>query len=316
MDSDLEWGDDAVSRGDSLANQQGSAEGVAPDLKGVPRTLAGQGELSGMVESDVTQKGVKQSARSDLGEQNVFRSFDEGLKQVDPQKVAAEKKKEGTHSSFRRAEPMLKDAQADLPETEMKLADGAVTSTLPIGNIIMTAWGRSIFEKISWLALIALLVGFVNLLIVPAIRDLPEKSHLFGSEEFPVQGNIVTLRSAATYWRAPVMDGPDADTIRRGTKLLPVIELHVEGGPAAIRALFRGSDGSVLGDLVTMPVEESRVLKIPATAGFDEVSMFAEYRTGEVDFWTVEVSEAESVNAAKEDFKKLFEIKIQPILQP
>ena len=40
-------------------------------------------------------------------------------------------------------------------------------------------------------------------------------------------------------WRAPITEGKNADTFRRGTQLLPVVELASSGGPAAIRVFFR-----------------------------------------------------------------------------
>ena len=106
------------------------------------------------------------------------------------------------------------------------------------------------------------------------------------------------------------MEGPDQDTFRRGTELLPVLEISLAGGPAGIRVLFRNDERAVVGDAVTRTVRGSGTLKIPATAGFDDIGMHAAYRTGESKPWTIEVFEAASENAPSREFTKLFEMNI------
>jgi hypothetical protein len=108
-----------------------------------------------------------------------------------------------------------------------------------------------------------------------------------------------------TYWRAPA-----AGEGRIGTVLLPVIDLEIAGGPAAVRVFFRNAKGESAGDAFTRSVSGSTHLKIAATAGFDDLGMHAAYRTTDSDRWIVEVFEGPSVDAPIETFKKLFELPI------
>lgn len=170
--------------------------------------------------------------------------------------------------------------------------------------------GLSKVERVGLIALLVVLVGGGATVFISSLNRLPVEAVKAESADFPIKGEFVTISSASSYWRAPVTEGPDADTFRRGTELLPVLELTAKGGPAAIRILFRSDDGTVVGDAVTRPISGAGSLKIPATAGFDDPGMHAAYRTGESKPWTIEVFEARSEDATGKDFKKLFEMNI------
>ncbi len=165
-------------------------------------------------------------------------------------------------------------------------------------------------ERIGLIALLALLLGGGATVFLMSLYRLPVEVVKAESKDFPIKGDYVTITSATSYWRPPIREGPDADTFRRGTELLPVLELAVSGGPAAIRILFRSEDQTVVGDGVTRMVRGTDRLKIPATAGFDDLGMHAAYRTGESKPWTVEVYEARSENSSGKDLKKLFEMNV------
>ncbi len=170
-------------------------------------------------------------------------------------------------------------------------------------------------EKIGLGALVALLVAVAGTAYLFSLHRLPHESERVRSKDFPIRGALLTVNSATSYWRAPITDGPTADTFRRGTQLLPVIELSLSGGPAAVRVLFRNEDRTVVGDAVTRAVNATSTLKIAATAGFDDLGMHAAYRTGESKPWTIEVYEAPSENTSGRDFKKVFEMNISTDLR-
>lgn len=170
--------------------------------------------------------------------------------------------------------------------------------------------GLTHVERIGLLVLVILLaIGGLGTLVV-SIMGLPSESERVKATDFPIKGGRVTIASADSYWREPITDGSSPETVRRGTKLLPVIELKVSEGSGAIRVLFRNDERSVEGDAVTRTVRGPGTLVIPATAGFDELGMYAAYRAGGSKPWTIEVYEAASETAAGRDFKKLFEINI------
>lgn len=167
--------------------------------------------------------------------------------------------------------------------------------------------------KLEWIGLCALctilLVGG-GVVFYNSIHRLPTGAERLKAGDFPVKGGHVTILSAETFWRPPVSEGKNAETFRRGTQLLPVVNLTSSGSPAAVRVFFRDQDGVVMGDAVTRTIKPGTPLQIAATAGFEDVGMHAAYRTGQSKPWTIEVLEAPSESAPNAEFKKLFEINI------
>ena len=169
--------------------------------------------------------------------------------------------------------------------------------------------GLSGFERIGMIALGVLLLAGAVYFYVFSVKRLPTESLRAETTDFPIEGGRVTIGSADTYWRIPVTEGPEADTVRRGTRLMPEIEMQVKG-QGAVRVLFRNDERQFVGDAVTRPVDGSATLRIPATAGFEDSGMHAAYRTGGTKPWTASVYEGESVNSPGDGFKLLFEMNI------
>jgi len=157
--------------------------------------------------------------------------------------------------------------------------------------------------------IVALLAIFAGFLMFSATR-LPMESLDSRKVKFPIGGKLLTVRAANTYWRDVVQSGPEADVVRRGTRMLPVLELSCSGGPGVLRVLFRDENGDSVGDVITRQVTTAGKIIFAATAGFDEIGMHAAYRTGESKPWKVEVYEGGGENVSKESFVKLFEMDI------
>lgn len=170
--------------------------------------------------------------------------------------------------------------------------------------------GLSKLEWIGLCVLCAMLLTGGGVVYFNSIHRLPSEDGRLKSGDFPVEGRHLVILSAETYWRAPVSEGENADTFRRGTQLLPVVELTSSGGPAAVRVIFRDQEGRGAGDVVTRTIKPGVPLRIAATAGFEDVGMHAAYRTGQTKPWTIEVLESPSEAAATPEFKKLFQIDI------
>lgn len=164
-------------------------------------------------------------------------------------------------------------------------------------------------ELIGMVALLAVLltagVGFY----VFTIKRLPAETERAETTDFPIKGGKVTVKAANTYWREPVTDGVDADTFRRGTRLLPVVEMSVEGS-GALRVMFLDEQRQFVGDAVTRAVGGQQTISIPATAGFEDTGTYAAYRIGSTRPWTVIVYEAGSASALGSAFELLFEMNI------
>lgn len=212
------------------------------------------------------------------------------------------------------------DAAADsavvpIPEEQQ---DDEFSPVVPVGAKPVSLRPRltlSKIEKIGLGALAATLMIVAGVAYMFSLNRLPHESERVRAKDFPVRGSLLTVNSAKSYWRAPITDGAAPDTFRRGTQLLPVLEVSLSGGPAAVRVLFRSEDRTVVGDAVTRSVGAGSTLTIAATAGFDDLGMHAAYRTGESKPWTIEVYEAPSENTAGRDFKKVFEMNISTDLR-
>lgn len=165
-------------------------------------------------------------------------------------------------------------------------------------------------ERVGLIALSALLVIGAVTVIAFSLSRLPTESAAVKANDFPINGKFVTVSSAVTYWRPPILEGKNPDTFRRGTVLLPVIDLVVPEGSGALRVVFRNPDGESVGDVVTRSVQRGQSLQIAATAGFDDLGMHSAYRTGESKPWTIEVDEAPSVNSNSSAFVSLFKMNI------
>ncbi|MGA0845355.1 MAG: hypothetical protein ACO3RV_02350 [Luteolibacter sp.] len=190
--------------------------------------------------------------------------------------------------------------QADLAQQQ------ATPDENPAKRLILPLNG---IERIGLLVLLLTLVAGGIGFYFFSIRQLPTETRRTDETDFPIQGDRVSVSDAATFWRIPQTEGPNADKVRRGTALVPVIELSA-GGQGAIRVLFRNEDREFIGDAVILPVDGKDRIKVISTAGFDEIGMHAAYRTGDGRPWTATVYEGESVSAPGDSFKFLFEMNI------
>lgn len=170
--------------------------------------------------------------------------------------------------------------------------------------------GLSKTERIGLVTLAGLLIISAIVISISTLKRLPTEPAQVKATDFPIKGKLVTILSADSYWRAPIMEGKNIDTFRRGTQLLPVVDMKISGGPAAIRVFFRNSDREVVGDTVSRTVQTGTNVQVAATAGFEDIGMHAAYRTGRSKPWTIEVYEAPAENSPGQDFKKLFEMTI------
>lgn len=175
--------------------------------------------------------------------------------------------------------------------------------------------GLTKMEKVGMIVLLVMLVSAGLVIYQFSVNRLPTESIKAKANDFPIKGSNLTVTSSESYWRVPIMDGPTPDVFRRGTELLPVIEIAVSGGSGAIRAVFRDENRKTMGDLITRTVGGKDLLKIVATAGFEDMGMYAAYRTGGNKPWTVEVLEGPSADAPSAEFKKLFEMELSTAIR-
>lgn len=173
--------------------------------------------------------------------------------------------------------------------------------------------GLSKIERISLFSLLLVLVASAVVILTFSLSRLPTKPAFPALMDFPIAGKHVSIVSAETYWRAPVIDGPRPDTVRRGTALMPVIEMKLGAATGNIRVLFRNESGQPIGDNLTRVANPNETLVIHATAGFDDPGMHAAYRTDKSKMWKVEVFELPAGEDAGGIASKLFEMEVSPL---
>ncbi|OYV03910.1 MAG: hypothetical protein CFE26_19675 [Verrucomicrobiales bacterium VVV1] len=192
---------------------------------------------------------------------------------------------------------------------------GAIDEFTPSNEIpidtrpIRERLGLSKIEKIGLGVLAAALTATAIFFLTSTLGRVPTISDRSERPSYPVKGSHVRINDANSYWREPVRTGPGAETVRRGTLLIPVVTLELEGGPCAIRAFFRDDKGEFVGDGVTRAASSGKI-EIAATAGLDDLGAHAAYRTGETKPWKIEIFEAPGVDSPRQEFKKLLNLTI------
>lgn len=161
----------------------------------------------------------------------------------------------------------------------------------------------------SVLLTLMLLAGFY---MISALGGLPRAVDPYQKPALPAKGDHFEVSEVRTYWRVPVTTGPDADTVQRGTELMPMVELVASGENAALRVQFRNSEGMAVGDPITRNVRGSTTLTIPSTAGLEDINTHNAYRTGLIEPWTVEILEASAGTTSGESFRSLITVPISP----
>ncbi|MBC7979987.1 MAG: hypothetical protein H7Y36_05440 [Armatimonadetes bacterium] len=209
----------------------------------------------------------------------------------------------------------ISESKSKVPSTTTPVAEPASEeiSGIPVSSEetkIKPNSSLSKIEKIGILSLIAILILGATFTIIHFADNVPTRPVISRDLEFPIKGQLVSITSASTYWREPIITGENADIVKRDTKLIPVLKISFEAKPGAIRIFFRNENGEVVGDAITRAVGGKTQLSIPATAGFDDIGMHAAYRTGESIPWIVQIFEAPTGNASREQFKKIFESEI------
>jgi len=189
-----------------------------------------------------------------------------------------------------------------LPEEDSE-APGINAGPLPV------QLGLTKLEKAGLAGLVVALLATGLFLFFSTFKHVSTRSDRDERPSFPIKGNQVRILDADSYWREPAKSGSGAEVVRRETKLIPVLTLELEGGPCAIRAIFRNELGESVGDSVTRAASSGK-LEIPATAGFEDLGAHAAYRTGETRPWKIEIFEAPSVDSPRQEFKKLLELPI------
>ena len=247
--------------------------------------------------------------------------FDELDKWEEAEPVVATPKVMGEMPVSKPSEPIQKEASVQpvavdpIPSLEPEPGDDMSefsprTPKNPTPISIRPKLNLTKIESIGLASLAALILIGSGIFYFNTISRIPTGIQRAQVGDFPIEGNKISVLSAVTFWRVPITDGKDADTVRRDALLIPVAELALSGGPAAIRIFFRNNDGQLIGDAVNQYIRGDTKIQFAATDGFNDLGMHAAYRTGQTKPWTIEVFEAPSEESSAAAFKKLFEMNI------
>jgi hypothetical protein len=200
-----------------------------------------------------------------------------------------------------KSEPLAEVASVDKALDEFATPRSEDSGKLPLPRLALSK-----AERLGLFILILLLGIGGGIGFLASINRLPSESAFGQFEDFPVEGERLTIERAESFWREPTA----ADIARRGTHLLPVLSLTVRGGPGALRVFFRDAEGKVVGDAVSRSIGEAGALEINATAGFEEAWMHDTYSTIGGEPWTVEILEGPSQGAPSSEFKSLLKLNV------
>jgi hypothetical protein len=170
-------------------------------------------------------------------------------------------------------------------------------------------------EKVSLavLCLILLIAAFLG--IAHFFEQIPTRPLYPAAEKFPKSGQFLDITSLDTYWRKPIEAGENRDAVKLGTVLIPVLNIGLKPNQdCGILVLFRDEQGKIIGDQITRSVTKDTELKIAASAGMFDLGMFQAYLLNDELAWSVEILEANSSDAAMDEFVKVFETKIEALL--
>ena len=251
---------------------------------------------------------------ADDGGKSTGREVDEA-KNLAKMEAAAAPEEPVLHEAPMVDEPVEQVSVSASSEPEASEAEQAPVTSEEVAQAVAPPVAKShvkfsALEKFGMIALVVLLLGAVAGILIYSATRLPVETMSSKVAKFPVKGQHVTIQSAKTYWRDVVTSGPDADIVRRGTRLLPVLDLNCSGGDGVLRVLFRDEFGDSVGDIITRQISAGEKVSIASTAGFNDAGMHAAYRTGETKAWRIEVYEGSAENSLGNDFVKLFEIDI------
>ncbi|MDG2400117.1 MAG: hypothetical protein P8M04_06065 [Akkermansiaceae bacterium] len=159
-----------------------------------------------------------------------------------------------------------------------------------------TTW----IEKIFIWALLVSLVGLALWGIYTYLDAAPNGDLAEYKEDFPIQGESVTIESVETWWREPVRDGDDPDVgVVVEARLIPCASIKIsEGSSANLQVSFRDGEDQLIGDIQNLSVSNgkfeknsSNEISVNATAGFNNPTTINPYVNQDIAPWTLAIVE-------------------------
>lgn len=247
--------------------------------------------------------------------QNDF--WDLGDDDLDPDeaKESSQPKQQPTDSASTQDTPaapleeILSDLDDDplppaLPPQETEPADPPETTTTPrryrAKKTGQEATPTTSIEKIFIGTLLAVLVGLALWGIYTYSKAAPNGNLAEYKEDFPIQGESITIESVETWWREPVRGGDDPDVgVVVEARLIPCASIKIsEGGSSTLQVSFRDGEDQLIGDILNLSVSNgkfengSNETLVYATDGFTNPTMINPYVNQDITPWTLAIVES------------------------
>jgi hypothetical protein len=155
-------------------------------------------------------------------------------------------------------------------------------------------------EKLIIGALLASLVCLILWGIYTYLNAAPNGKLAEYKEDFPIQGDSVTIESVETWWREPVRNGDEPDVgVVVEARLIPCASIKIsEGGSSILQVSFRDGEEQLIGDILNLPISNGKfeknssdVISVFATAGFENPTTINPYVNQDIAPWTLAIVE-------------------------
>ncbi|MFM2221654.1 MAG: hypothetical protein RLZZ553_1402 [Verrucomicrobiota bacterium] len=217
-------------------------------------------------------------------------------------------------------------SKQDPPEGENAPAEEVISSHAPA----VTERPR-LLPKLSRFEIVTSLI-FLTCMAVAGLwslqvfrKEVQAQPNPYLLPDLPASGNWANVSSISTFWRAPVTEGANADTVRQDVIKIPVIRIKLGQGRSssgAIRVIFYNDKGIIAGDTVTQRIEShvftengTSEINFSATTGFTNFGDQEAYRAHLVKPWTVRVFEGPGENAPSSEYRYLFTTPVSTSIQ-
>ena len=220
-------------------------------------------------------------------------------------------------------DPELEDesAEEESDDSEEESVDLLNSSESVKGYFSGALAQTSMVEKASLLAVLILFIGAASWGISTFYDNAPEGDLVVFDEKFPVEGTYAAVAEIETYWRKPIRSGENADHgVQLKAAMIPCARIVLDGsGTAALAVSFRNSEQELIGDPVSLEVNDGKFVKtgtpeiiITSTAGFENLTEINAYTNFDIDPWSLLIVEgAAGTNPSyTEADKKLAEVRI------
>ncbi len=158
----------------------------------------------------------------------------------------------------------------------------------------------TMIEKISLVILLGCIIGALGWGISIFLSEAPQGEVVPFKDDFPAKGENITISSVETWWKKPIRKGENADVgIVLDANLVPCAKITLsDGGSSALRVSFRNGDKELIGDTINLTVTDgkfarsgSNTVEIYSTSGFYNASKIHAYTNGDIDPWSIIISE-------------------------